>query len=129
MTFRIYLMFMAVATALATFAWGVIVWNTDPFETGITGLLMFYLTLFMTLVGALTILGSLYRVHILKRKDVLIREVKISFRHAIALAMAGIAALVLSAQGKLHWWSFLILIVTFSIVEYLFLVKEESRRS
>ena len=93
-------MFMAVATALATFAWVVIVWNTDPFETGITGFWMFYLTLlFMTLVGARTILGSLYRVHILKRKDVLIREVGISFRHAMP-AMAGIAALVLSAQGR-----------------------------
>lgn len=128
MTFRIYLMFMAVATALAGFAWGVIVWNTDPFETGFAGFFMFYLTLFMVLVGSLTILGSIYRVHVLKRKDVLIREVKISFRHAIALSFAGIAALALSASGRLHWWSLLILIAVLTIVEYVFLVKEEARR-
>lgn len=128
MTFRLYMAFMATATLLSAFAWGMVVLNTDPYETGVAGFVMFYVTLFMSLVGALTILGTLYRVSFRKRNEVLSREVKISFRHAIALALAGVAALALSARGSLRWWTFLLLIAVLTVIEYVFLVKEDSRR-
>src|SRR5437867_2692359 len=116
MTFRTYLALMAVATLLSAFAWTVVVWSTDPYQAGVTGFLMFYFTLFLALVGALTIIGTLYRIVLLKRNDVVSREVKISFRHAVALSVSGVTALLLSAQGRFHWWTLLVLIVVMTVV-------------
>lgn len=129
MTFRMYMAFMAVATALACGAWIFVLWSTNPADATATVFVMFYITLFMSLVGLLTLAGVGYRVLILGRRDVVSREVRISFRHAVFLSAMGVIALALSAKGWLHWWVILGLIVSVSAVEYVFLVKEEARRA
>ena len=129
MTFRMYIALMSLATLFAWVAWGVILWNTNPFEAGITGFVMFYVTLFISLVGTLTLLGVSYRVLLRNRRDVISREVRISFRHAVVLSLLGVVALALSAQGMLRWWMVLLLILAGSGLEYFFLIKEEARRS
>lgn len=123
------MLFMSVATALSAGAWFFVMWSVNPFEASAAGFVMFYLTLLMMLVGLLTIAGVGYRVLILRRTDVVSREVRISFRHAVFLSLIAVIALALSASGWLHWWAVLALIATVSIVEYVFLVKEEARRT
>ena len=129
MTFRMYMLFMSVATALSAGAWLFVMWSVNPFEATASGFVMFYLTLLMSLVGIFTIAGVGYRVLILRRTDVVSREVRISFRHAVFLSLIAVIALALSAAGWLHWWAVLALIATVSVVEYVFLVKEEARRT
>lgn len=123
-----YILFMTFATLLSWVAWAVVLWSMNPEETGPGGFLIFYVTLFMGLLGTLTLFGVTYRVMFLGRRDVVSREVRISFRHAIALSAMAVAALALSAQGLLRWWIAAILIAVVSVIEYLFLVKEEARR-
>lgn len=129
MTFRMYIILMSLATFFAWAAWAVILWNTNPFEAGLIGFVMFYLTLFISLVGTLTLLGVSYRVLVRQRRDVVSREVRISFRHAVVLSLLGVTALAVSAQGKLRWWMVVLLILAGTALEYLFLIQEEARRS
>lgn len=128
MTFRMYIFFMSLATLLSWVAWAIIVWNTNPLETGIGGFVIFYVTLLMGLVGMITLMGLSYRVIVLKRSSVISREVRISFRHGVALAAMAVIALALSAKDLLNWWIMLILVAAVSVLEYIFLIKEESRR-
>ncbi len=123
------MLFMSVATALAAGAWLFVLWSVNPFEASAAGFVMFYLTLLMSLVGLLTIAGVGYRVLILRRTDVVSREVRISFRHAVFLSLIAVIALALSAAGWLRWWTIIGLIAIVSVVEYVFLVKEEARRA
>lgn len=128
MSFRIYLALMSVATLASWLAWVVVVLNTNPFETSTLGFVLFYITLLLGLIGTLTLAGLSYRVLVLKRHDVLMREVRVSFRHAVLLSIIAVLALGLSAYGLLKWWAVSGLVVVMLITEYVFLIKEESHR-
>lgn len=119
---------MSLATVLSWGGWFFVLWNIDPEQGGLLGFGMFYVTLFMGLVGTLALFGVTARVVLLKRKDVLLRHVRIAFRHGVLLSLVAISALALSGQGTLRWWSVPAMVVVMSFVEYLFLVGEESRR-
>src|SRR5689334_2085133 len=129
MTFRMYLVFMTIATILSWGAWVLVLNTTNPQEAGMAGFLVFYVTLLLSLVGTLTLFGTAYRVLFLRREGVMAREVRIAFRHAVLLSIAAVTALVLSAQGWLTWWALLLLLIAMSILEYVFLLREEGRRS
>ena len=129
MSFKWYMWCMSLATLLAWAGWVMVLFTIDPMESGITSLILFYLTLFVAMIGTLSVFGVLYRVRFLKRDQLLIREVRIAFRHAVMLSSVGIVSLALSAQGLLTWWNFLALFVGVGIIEYIFLLMQESRRS
>lgn len=128
MTFSVYLWTMAATTLLAWVGWLVVLFRLDPVETGIPGLFLFYITLFAALMGTIAVVGVLYRVLVLKRQEIVMREVRISFRHSIMLAFVAVATLALSAQNVLVWWNILGLFAVLGVVEYVFVAMEESRR-
>lgn len=129
MTFRMYLFFMSIATLLSWGAWVLVLYTTNPNDAGAGGFFVFYVTLAMGLIGLLTLMGMAYRILFLRRTAVMAREVRISFRHAVFLSIVAVGALALSAQGWLSWWVLLLSLILMSIVEYLFLLREEARRS
>ena len=102
--------------------------NVDPYEATIMDFALFYLTLCMSLIGLLSFFGSLYRVKVLGRRDVVSREVKIAFRHAILLSMVCVLSLVLLTQGLFHLWVLLLLIVVSSGIEFVALKVQQSAR-
>lgn len=119
---------MGLATALAWAGWIFVIFMIDPEEAGLAGLLLFYVTLFASLIGTLTIAGIAYRIRVLKRQQVVSREVKIAVRHAIMFALVSVVSLALSAQGSLTWWNLFALMAGVSVVEYVFLIIQESHR-
>lgn len=129
MTFRMYILFMSIATVLLWGAWGLVILNTNPHEAGAFGFLMFYVTLFMALIGALTLTGVVFRTLVLHRHQVLMRQVRVSFRHAVLLSALSVSVLAVSGYGNLRWWMVALLILFVSIIEYLFLLGEEARRT
>ncbi len=128
MTFPMYLWSMGGTTLLAWVGWLTVLFRLDPGETGIMGLVLFYITLFAALVGSIAVGGVLYRVLFLKRQQIVMREVRISFRHGIMLAFVAVATLALSAQNLLIWWNVLGLFAVLGVIEYVFVSMEESRR-
>lgn len=128
MTHGKFLAVIGFATAIAVTGWATVVRNIDPTQSGATGLILFYLTLFTSLVGALTLLGILFRVHVAKRRDVVLREVRVAFRHAILLSTTAVASLALAANRSFRWWSLPILLLIVGAAEYVFLNRDAARR-
>lgn len=120
---------MSIATIVAWLGWLFVIFTIDPHEAGALSLVLFYLTLFVAMIGTLSVIGVAYRTRSAHRDHLLIREVKISFRHAIILSIAATTSLILAAQGLLTWWNFIALFVAVGVVEYLFLLMQESRRN
>lgn len=129
MNYASYLWFMGAGTLLAWGAWAAVIFQVNPDEAGILGIVLFYLTLAISLVGSFSIMGVAYRVHALKRTHVVSREVRIAFRHAVLLSAVAIASLILSTTSWLRWWTFLILIASVGIIEYIALLIQETRRT
>jgi len=119
---------MVVGTLVAWLGWGIVVWNVNPQEAGGLGFGLFFLTLLMGLVGAITLFGLLVRLVIMKRRELVIREVKISFRHAVLLSGVSTISLIFSAQGWLSWWVIIVFIAVAGAMEYVSLLIQHSRR-
>lgn len=128
MTLRAYLLFMGVGTLLAWIAWAIVLINVDPFESGPAGFVFFFVTLAVGLVGTLTIALVGYRVGLLRKAEMVSREVKVSFRHALLLTTVAVTSLILSSQGLLHVWVLVVLILCAGVLEYLSLLVQRSRR-
>lgn len=128
MSFRAYILLMVVGTLVAWLGWGIVLWNVNPKEAGGLGFGLFFLTLLMGLVGAITLFGLLVRLVVMKRHELVIREVKTSFRHAVILSIVSIVSLVFSAQGWLSWWVLIVFIVVAGALEYVSLLIQHSRR-
>jgi len=129
MPLRAYLILMSIGTAIAWAGWLFVVITIDPNEAGILSLILFYITLFVSLMGSLAILGIIFRVRWRKSNELLTREVKISFRHAVMLSAVGIVSLLLASLDLLTWWNFLALFIGVGVVEYLFLLSQQGRRT
>ena len=113
MTLRSYLNLMIVATVLATASWFLVIYYIDPFKTGVIGLVLFYATLFFTLVGIFTVVGFKIRQRLLNN-ELIFSLIGLSFRQAIWLAIIIIGLLVMQGARILTWWDALLL--TFSVV-------------
>ncbi len=118
---------MALGTAASFGAWIFVMSAAVPEEATAIDFVLFYLTMTVTLIGALALVGILYRVYVLKRQDVISREVLTSFRHAVLLSIVAAIALALSSQAKFHWWSLFVLIAIACVIEYVFLMTHRNR--
>lgn len=120
MGLRAYLSLIGLGTFLAWIAWGIILLNINPFDAGFAEFVMFYVTLAVALVGTLTLIMTVVRVYLLKRK-VLVREIRMAFRHSVLFSVIAIVSLALSAAEKFTVWYAILLIAVAAIVEYFFL--------
>ncbi|MBP9864559.1 hypothetical protein KBC54_03880 [Patescibacteria group bacterium] len=129
MSFRAYLLFMGVSTIIAWLAWVVLLLNIDPTQASLFVFIIFYFTLAVGLIGTISLLSMAYRVLVVKQHDLIIRQVRVAFRHAVLLSSLAVISLALSASGLFHWWVLVVLIVGASMIEYVSLLIQSSRRS
>jgi len=105
MTLRQYLTIMLLATIFCWIAWWFVISNVDPFQGDGLGFFFFYLSLFLAILGTLSLLTFVVR-KILSRQNLpMFRYVQKSFRDAIFIALLVVLLLFLQAQGYLHWWN------------------------
>lgn len=128
MSFRWYVILMGLGTGLAWISWLFVIQTMNPDEAGLTAFVFFYTTLFLSLVGTLSLIGLLFRIGLHRESDMLTRVVRLSFRHALLLSLGGVAALWLSAHRQLAWYWIVVLIIFIAGAEYLFLIIQSSRR-
>lgn len=120
MTLRQYLIWMALGTCIAWGAFYLVVMYLNPNTAGNLGLLFFYLALFLSISGTLTLLGFGWRFW-RHRDEVLFRQVTISFRQGALLAFMAVGALFLQANALLTWWNLGLLIVGLTLLEFFLL--------
>jgi len=116
MLLRYYLILMSLGTALCWLAWVFIIWNTDPAQTGLMGLLFFYFSLWLAIIGTFSVLGFLMKRLIIKNDEVVFRHVKRTFRQGILLASGLMIILLLLQTRLLTWWNATLLVLLFLLI-------------
>jgi len=115
-----YLIGTAITTVLTATAWGLVLVYFDPVTAGPTALILFLVSLGVTISGAMAlILYALYR-----RLSV-DRRFWTAFRHGIIIGLAGIGILVLQWLHVLAWWNVLMVVVVGLLLEVYFKIKVE----
>jgi hypothetical protein len=120
MGLRAYLSLIGLGTLLSWFAWAVVLVMMNPDESGWFGFVMFYVSFGIAIAGTLTLILSIIRIYVMRR-NVVEREVRVSFRHAIMFACIVIASLALTASGHFSSWYMIGFLFVSVAIEYLFL--------
>lgn len=102
-------------------SWVFVVFAIDPEVATIAGFLLFYASLFLSLIGTGAVIGFLVRFIFLKYKLAL-RLVLDAFRQSFWFAGLVIIALYLLSRGLFSWLNLFFLIVGLSILE-LFMIS------
>lgn len=116
MNLRQYLTIMVFATLLGWVAWIFVVFNVDPFQDSTLGFFFFYVSLFFSLIGTVSLLAFLITQIFRKSDTPMYRYVQKSFR--IGLSLSGIVIFLLFLQGKeilTKWNSVLLLFIAVTI--------------
>lgn len=119
MTLKKYLSLMSIATLISLAVLALIVFYLNPQESGWWGLSLFYISLFLTLVGIFSLLGFILRVWL--TSEPVYRQVGVAFRQAIWFAILVVFCLILQSHNWLSWWVAILAALFLSAIETLFL--------
>jgi hypothetical protein len=117
-------MFLATGVCWITFT--VVLNMIDPLTTNWVGFLLFYISLFLSLMGTISIVGFLIRFACLKH-ELAFRAVKAAFRQSFLFAFLIVAVLFLSSRDLLTWLNLFLLVASLSLIEY-FLISYDRNR-
>ncbi len=120
MTLRQYLTWMTIGTIISWGAFWLVINYLHPGIAGTMGFFFFYLSMFLSVTGTLTVLGFAWR-YFRYRDDVLFRHVSISFRQGGLLGFMVVAAFFLEAKDLLTWWNLGLLIMGLTLLEFFWL--------
>ncbi len=117
MTLKTYLIIMLITTLLCWSAFVFVSFNVNPDSTNWIGFTLFYLALFLSVVGTTTIVGFLIRFVGLKR-DLVFRSVRDAFRQSFLFSFFIISTLILLSQNLFSWLNLFFLVVGLSVLEF-----------
>ena len=115
---------MTLATLLCWASFIIVVNSVNPFNTSVLGFIFFYSSLFLSLIGTLSLLGFLLR-HLLNKNQFISEQVVISFRQSIWLSIIIIVGLYLQSQKLAAWWNLLILLFLMLVLEFYFIYQSD----
>ena len=122
MTLKRYLILMSLATVLCCLAWLSVIFYINPQEAGLLGFSLFYISLFLALVGLFALVGCFIKIWFLPQP--IAKQVIVAFRQAIWFSILIIFCLVLQSQRLLAWWTIVLFIVLLALIESLFLFSK-----
>jgi len=126
---RQYIATMLFATILCWLSWVFVITNVDPFTTPISGFAFFYGSLFLSVMGTLSLIFFLFYKLFGDKNLPMFRYVEVSFRQAMFLSLFVILALFLQGQNYLNMVTASLLLVIFVlIVSFNISVKYKSVR-
>ena len=126
MTLRKYLIFLTIGTIFCWSTWILVIKYTNPDHSGWMGFTFFYLSLFVSLIGSLSIVGIVLR-SLIKKEELIYKKIDVSSRQSIILSLLVIISLILQSQRLMTWWNFLILLVLVSLIEIFFISYRKFR--
>lgn len=117
MSIRQYLLTMAAATALSWCVWILTIFYFDPDTVGAVGLLIFYVSLFLSLLGTVSTIGFLIRMRLIQNDELIFRHIKKTFKQGFILSIFVIGTLILLQNSLLTWWNFVLLAALYLFIE------------
>ncbi len=126
MTLKQYLLMIGFGTALSWAAAALIIFGIDPTETQAVVFAALYFSLLLGLTGLLSIIGFLLRVWLLP-KELLSRQVLVSFRQAVLLSLLAVIGLILQSRSLLTWFNASLVVIGMTLIEFLFISARNKR--
>jgi hypothetical protein len=127
MTLKQYFTVMVLGSILCWATWWIVILNIDPFQDTGLGLSFFYISLFLALLGTISILAFMIRKVFSKMELPMFRFVQKSFQDSLFLSILIIFLLYLQGSNYLRWWNGIILIV--SLVLYFIFVWSTKKQT
>lgn len=118
---------MLASTAAAWAAWLIVLFRVDPFASGPVGFLLFYLSLWLSLTGTISLLGLMIRAKI-KKEEAIFRQVSNSFRQATFLGALIVGLLYFQGHRLLTWWNLILFVIGLMFLEFFWLSYSSVRR-
>ncbi|MCX6782171.1 MAG: hypothetical protein NTW66_03600 [Candidatus Magasanikbacteria bacterium] len=117
MTLRQYLIIMSLATLVCWSVWFLVVFIYNPNSAGLVGFLLFYTSLFLSVLGTFSIIGFFIRAKIIKNDDIVFRHIKRTFRQGFFFGIFVVLNLLLAQFRLLTWWNFILLLTCYIFLE------------
>lgn len=113
-----YLIIMTIGTLGSLACLVLAILTIDPFATNWLGLSLFYASLMVTVTGLVSIIGFVCRFVLLHNK-LAVSAVIISFRQAFVIALLLALTLFLLAHQLFSWLNMSLLIIGFTVLEFI----------
>ena len=128
MNVKQYIAIMFFATTLCWVALLFVITNVDPFSANFVAMLFFYLSLFLALMGTISLTSlPFYRSWGAKELSIH-RYVRKSFRNGLFFSTIITSLLFLQGRGLLHLWNFTIFVIIVAlIISFSILMRTYSR--
>ena len=117
MTLKQYLILMSIGTITCWIAWVCVLINTDPFLSSWLVFLFFYISLFLGIIGSVSIVGLILQTIIIKTEDIIFRNVKKTLKQGVLVGFFTIFVLLLQQFRFLGWWNAILIFVLFLLIE------------
>lgn len=124
MSLKTYIWSLIMSTFLALGAWLFVLFNIDPYESGIVGQIFFYFSFWLFVLGISVNILVWLRVKFFGSEQA-VETMGLSFRQGFLLSSLALTLLILRANEYLIWWVGLLIIAGFFLVELYFLSREE----
>lgn len=116
MPFKKYIILIAISTIISFFSFIFVVTRVDPTNTNAIGFVLFYATLFFTLIGTLSLFMIATR-WIFVKNLALFTNITRSFRQATLFSIIIVSFLLLKSFDLLDWWNVILIVGTITGVE------------
>jgi len=128
MNLKQYILIFAFGTTTAFISWIIVITQLNPTESGIAGLLAFYITFFAWFMGLLSIIGTSIRAANKDEKEHEEHPISRSLRQAFLLSVLVTSTLLLLSNGFLRLWILVLLIVSVGLIESFALSLKQKKR-
>lgn len=119
MVLQRYVLLGVIATLFSWGAWVLTLFSVDPNTSGSLGLSSFLVTLFVAVLGTVTVLGILFR-RAVSKNNVAYNVLGVSVRQGFFLSLILVGSLFLKTTEIFTWWSVLLLFGGLILLEYFF---------
>ncbi len=116
MNLRQYIAIMFFATTLCWVSLLFVVTNIDPFAASLVAFVFFYLSLFLALIGTISLVSLPFYNKLGANELSLHRFVRKSFRNGLFFSSILTILLIMRGTQTFHLWNVTILIIIFSLV-------------
>ncbi len=124
MTLKQYLNLMLICTLICWGVWVLSVFLINPQNAGLLRFVLFYLSLFLAILGTAAIIGFVVRARL--GKTPIFAQVGIAFRQGAWIASIIVFCLLLQGLRMLRWWNLVLFIILIGIIE-LFILTTHRR--
>ncbi|MFA6410416.1 MAG: hypothetical protein WCW26_02455 [Candidatus Buchananbacteria bacterium] len=128
MRFKLFLGLIVFGTILAWLSWGMVIFYFDPGQAGFTGVILFFVSLFLALSGLLFLLIDLVKAKLAK-DQLLLYRIRVSIRHSILFTVIVLGWALLKSQSLLRWWNFLLLVLALTVLEFFFISTQKQKNN